>query len=44
MDGKPWNNDEFLQASRHTDIAPAALADSRERVQRALADVRGAIR
>ena len=39
-----WNNDEFLQASRHTDIAPAELADSRERVQRALADVRGANR
>ena len=39
-----WSNDEFLQAARRTDIAPAALAELRERVQRALADVRGAIR
>ena len=38
-----WNNDEFLQAPRRTDIAPAVLAEMRERVQRALADGRGAI-
>ena len=36
-----WNNDEFLQAPRRTDIAPAELAEMRERVQRALADVQG---
>ena len=36
-----WNNDEFLQAPRRTDIAPAELAELRERIQRALADVRG---
>ena len=33
-----WNNEEFLQAPRRTDIAPAELADLRQRVQRALAD------
>ena len=37
-----WNNDEFLQSPRRTDIAPAILAEMRERVQRALADGRGA--
>ncbi len=35
-----WNNDEFRQAPRRSDIAPAELAEMRERVQRALADVR----
>ena len=35
-----WNNDEFLQSPRRTDIAPAVLAEMRERVQRALADPR----
>ena len=39
-----WSNSEFLQAPRRTDIAPAALAELRERVQRALADVRVTIR
>ena len=36
-----WNNDEFLQSPRRTDIAPAVLAEMRERVQCALADVQG---
>ncbi len=35
-----WNNDEFLQSPRRTDIDPAELAEMRERVQRALADPR----
>ena len=39
-----WRNDEFLQAPLQTDIAPAALTELRERVQRELADVRGAVR
>ena len=39
-----WSNDEFLQAPRRTDIAPAALSELRESVQRALAEVRGASR
>ena len=37
-----WNNEAFLQASRRTEIDPARLAELCERVQRALADVRGA--
>jgi diadenosine tetraphosphate (Ap4A) HIT family hydrolase len=36
-----WNNEQFLQAPRRTQIDPARLAELRERVQRALADVRG---
>ena len=39
-----WNNEAFLSASggpRRTPIAPARLAELRERVQRALTDVRG---
>ena len=35
-----WNNEEFLQSPRRTEIAPAVLAEMRERVQRALADPR----
>ena len=37
-----WNDDEFLEAPRRTDIESAALAELRGRVQGALADVRGA--
>lgn len=36
-----WNNEDFLRAPRATPIEPAQLAELRERVQRALADVRG---
>ena len=36
-----WNNEEFLQASRRTPIAPAEIAELRQQVRRALADVRG---
>ena len=36
-----WSNEEFLQAPSRTLIDPARLAELRERVQRALADVRG---
>ena len=38
-----WSDDEFLQAPPRTDIAPAELAELRERIQRSLADVRGAM-
>ena len=35
-----WNNEQFLRAPRPTPIDPAALADLRERLQRALAVAR----
>jgi diadenosine tetraphosphate (Ap4A) HIT family hydrolase len=35
-----WNSAAFLSAPRRTEIAPAELAELRDRVRRALADVR----
>jgi diadenosine tetraphosphate (Ap4A) HIT family hydrolase len=36
-----WNNEAFLNAARRTEIDPAVLAERRDRVRRALSDVRG---
>ena len=36
-----WNNDEFLRAARTTPLDPAELAERRERLQRALAQLTG---